>query len=142
MFKTCRYIRISHSDALSKQFHSIIVSGSLIILNFLFCRRQKNNEFRYKNNTIMEPDLKKISSLSVVRGCWPGDNILSPTTLCLLGVVHWIVSLVSKFSVKHPNCLITLHIKKICKVNCDFMRISSSNSYFLFVCHKINNKCH
>ena len=40
--------------------------------------------------------------------CSPRDNLFISLYIIYLWVVHRVVSLVSKFSVKHPNCLITL----------------------------------
>ena len=58
----------------------------------------------------MEHYWKKIrifNTLRVARGCRKGDNLLS-----LYLIVHWVVSLVSKFCVKHSNCLITFIYSK------------------------------
>ena len=51
-----------------------------------------------------------------VRGCRLGDNILSPSTLYMFGVILQVVSSITtttkRKSVKLPNCLIYFYIVK------------------------------
>jgi hypothetical protein len=49
------------------------------------------------------------NTLPVVMGCRPGDNLLSSSFLNIMYVLvfHRVIYLVSKYSVKHPNYLIT-----------------------------------
>ena len=56
-------------------------------LNVLFCRRHQHI-FRYGNHIDWTGlKIKRISNaLPVVRGCRPSDNLLSPSTLHMLGL--------------------------------------------------------
>ena len=126
MFKTCRYIRISHSDALSKRFYSIILFGSLIILNVLFCgRQQKNFLFMKKHNYG--------TRLKMAVHFWLSGVVDEVTTYCLqLHYTYWFSTRLSPSSVNFLwNILIVLlllYSKNLCKVYygyCDFRRISS-----------------
>ena len=79
---------------------------SKIFKTWLFCFVEDNKIMSCIIKYICRSGLKKIfNTLSVVRGCRSGDTCCLP--LHYVWVVPQVVSLVSKFSVKHPNCLFT-----------------------------------
>ena len=72
-------------------------------LNTLFNRRQQNN-IRRANTITTKADFQHTSGC---QGLSTGQQPIVSLYIKYVWIVHWVVSLVSKFSVKHPNCLIT-----------------------------------
>jgi hypothetical protein len=86
-------------------------------LNLLFCRRLQNNFWKkiynyrtgLKKNIQLQNRTEKKPDFQHTSGCQGLQTERQPIVFYIMyvWVVQWVVYHVSKFSVKHPNCLIT-----------------------------------